>query len=390
MGVSDADDGQQRARDLAGRFEQLTGSSPAGVFAAPGRVNLIGEHTDYNDGFVLPVAIEQQALVAARFGTSGGLRIWSDELGYVEINPSELMPRQVEGWSSYVAGALWAAGYTAEKAGGADILLSSAVPVGAGLSSSAAVECATVLAATTLLGRVGSPQQLAMLAHKAEFEFVGMPCGIMDQMISMCGRAEHALFLDCRSHESELIPVCLSESNLELLVVDTRAPHQLKDGAYAERRQACELAAAKLGLKALRDASEAVLEANQGKLDPRTYRRARHVVAENARVLQAADLLRSGHPDSLGPLLSASHNSLRDDFEVTVPELDTAQEVALASGALGARMVGGGFGGSVLALVRAGDGERVAAAISKAFAVRGFAPPQAYSAQVGDGARQLL
>ncbi len=381
-------DEQAQARDLSERFSQLTGSAPAGVFAAPGRVNLIGEHTDYNDGFVLPVAIAQHAIVAMRLTEDDRIRIWSDELGKVEFGASELRPGRVEGWSAYIAGALWAAGLDDGKRG-ADVLLRSSVPVGAGLSSSAAVECATVLATTTLTGTALEPFEMAMLAHRAEFDFVGVPCGIMDQTISMCGQKGHALFLDCRTKTTEQLPLSLESRGLELLVIDTCAPHQLNDGAYAERRKACEQAAEKLGVVALRDATLDDLRTRAAMLDPVAVKRARHVITENERVMLAAQHLRAGDPAALAPLLNASHASLRDDFEVTVPELDIAQETALRAGALGARMVGGGFGGCILALVQTGHSSDVAAAVSSAFSERGFNPPKPHPVSVAQGARRL-
>lgn len=380
---------RQAAAELATRFASLTGRRPDGVFAAPGRVNLIGEHTDYNDGFVLPVAISQQAMVAMRPRDDGTIRIWSDELGYAELAVSALNPGGVEGWSAYVAGALWAVGAVAGDVRGADVLLQSNVPVGAGLSSSAAVECATVLAAASLSGLKLAPFELAMLAHRAEYEFVGMPCGIMDQTVSMCARQGHALFLDCRTKQTQHVPLDLEAADLDLAVIDTRAPHHLNDGAYAERRAACEAAARQLGVPALRDASLDDLERQRASLEPTAFRRAKHVATENARVLEAVELLRLQNPAGLAPLFNASHASLRDDFEVTVPELDVAQAAALAAGALGARMVGGGFGGCILVLTQAGTSGVVLDAVANEFRANGFAAPQPYEVRSGAGARRV-
>ncbi len=390
MNTSSAVEEQTLAAALAKRFVDLTGHAPAGVFGAPGRVNLIGEHTDYNDGFVLPVAIAQKAVVAIRLTKDDRVRIWSDELGQVEHATSQLAPGSVADWSAYVAGALWAAGLGRGNFRGAEVLLSSSVPVGAGLSSSAAVECATVLGAMSLQGRELAAFEMAMLAHRAEFEFVGMPCGIMDQSVSMCAQEDHALFLDCRTKQTEQIPIDLGAADLELLVIDTRAPHRLNDGAYAERRAACEQAAQQLQVPALRDATLDDLQAQGDRLSHTALKRARHVISENDRVLQAVKHLRASEPQALAELINASHASLRDDFEVTVPELDVAQETAVEAGAVGARMVGGGFGGSVLALLRSGAADRVTQSVEKAFDEHGFAPPKAYAVEIGPGARRLL
>jgi galactokinase len=353
-------------------------------------VNLIGEHTDYNDGFVLPVAIDRVTLAAVRLREDTALRIWSDPFGHQQLAFDALVPGGVAGWAGYVAGALWATERAGAALSGADIVLTSDVPPGAGVSSSAAVECAVVLAAAELGGLSLPRAELSLLAHRAEFEFVGMPCGIMDQTVSMAAKAEHALFLDCRSRAIEHIPAGFAESGLELLVVDSRAPHRLVDGQYAERRAACESAATALGLLSLREADRELLRERGGVLDAVQLRRARHVITENERVLLAVEHLSCGRARQLGPLLNASHSSLREDFEVSVPELDLAQRVAIESGALGARLIGAGFGGSVLALVEVGDGERVAGAVRDQFAISDFSPPNHFLARVGGAACCVL
>jgi galactokinase len=247
-----------------------------------------------------------------------------------------------------------------------------------------------VLAAATLRGLELAPFDMAMLAHRAEFEFVGVPCGIMDQTVSMCAREGHALFLDCRTKQTEHVPLDLGAAGLELLVIDTRAPHRLNDGAYAERRAACEAAAHQLGVTALRDAALDNLDGQRATLEPTAFRRAKHVTTENARVLEAVEHLRSKNPERLGPLLNASHASLRDDFEVTVPELDVAQAAALTAGALGARMVGGGFGGCILVLTKAGTTDTVVEAVVDEFLAHGFTAPLPYAVSTAAGARQVI
>ena len=383
-----------RAHRLRDAFAADFGAAPEGVWGAPGRVNLIGEHTDYNDGLALPLGIEQRALVAVRRRSDSTLRLASTQAGRVELELSQAAPGRVSGWAAYVAGTAWAALEDGARGSGLDLLLDSDVPMGAGLSSSAAVECASLLAMAELWGHARSRLELARLAQRAEVEVAGMPCGLMDQLTSMCAREGHALALDFRSFSVEPVPLPLAQAGLALLVIDTRAPHQLTEGAYAERRQSCRAAAHALGVASLRDASLAALP----RLGPDAIgaRRARHVISENERVERALELLhRASGPlgaaalEALGPLLSASHASLRDDFEVTVPELDVATEVAERAGALGARMVGGGFGGSVLALVRSDALEAVAEAVRVEYAVRGWEAPRCFAALPGNGAERL-
>jgi galactokinase len=268
------------------------------------------------------------------------------------------------------------------------LLLDSDVPSGAGLSSSAAVECVTVLAVAELAGATLDRPVLALAAHRAEVEMAGVPCGTMDQMVSMCGQADHALFLDCRSLESKQVPLPLESVDLGLLVIDTRAPHRLVSGEYAARRRDCEAAAAALGVASLRDATlEQVEQATN--LSAVQQNRARHVVTENARVLDTVRALEQGNLSEAGPMLTASLASLRDNFEVTVPELDVAAQAAVDAGALGARMIGGGFGGCVLALVRQGEAAGILAAVRQQFVRREFAVPSALLAQPSAGARRM-
>ena len=379
-----------RAGVVAAAFREWTGRDPEGVWAAPGRVNLIGEHTDYNDGFVLPAAIDRLVLVAAGRRDGGRLRLWSRQAAPpADLELAAVGPGRVEGWAAYPAGVAWALGRAGVELGGADLVVDGDVPAGSGLSSSAALECATATALADLHGAGLDRPALAALARRAENEVVGVPSGAMDQMVSMLGRAGHALFLDTRSLATEQVPLPLEAAGLCLVVIDTRAGHRLVDGAYADRRAACEAAAATLGVPALRDATPTQVEAAADALGEEGLRRARHVVTENARVLEAVRLLRAGELERLGPLLAASHASLRDDYEVSSPELDTAVEAAVAAGAVGARMTGAGFGGSALALARADLVGRIDEQVRGAFAAAGFGPPAVAAVVPSDGARRL-
>ena len=377
------------AEEVRTAFTERFGRQPEGIWAAPGRVNLIGEHTDYNDGFVLPLAIDHRVTVAAARRADDRLRLLSLEKGERELTLSDVGPGLVEGWAGYVAGAVWSLAREGVEVGGLDLALTSDVPVGSGLSSSAAVECATVLATRDLYGGPSDPGRLALIAQRAENEIVGVPSGIMDQMASMACIAGHVLLLDTRSLAVEQVPFDLDAAGLTLLVIDTSVSHALADGAYAERRRACEEAARLLGLPALRDATEADVAAAADLLGDVGHRRARHVVTENARVLAVVNRLRAGRLEAIGPLLTASHMSLRDDYEVSAPELDTAVEAALRAGALGARMTGAGFGGCALALAPAVEVGAVTRIVTAAFAGRGFRAPTVFAVHPADGARRL-
>ncbi|HZG95535.1 MAG TPA: galactokinase [Mycobacteriales bacterium] len=381
---------QLAAEAVTALFGEHIGGTPDGVWAAPGRVNLIGEHTDYNDGFVLPLAIDRRAVVAVRPRADRVLRVHAAQAGTAEIALDDIAPGAVDGWLAYVAGPLWALAAKGVAVSGLDVVLSSDVPQGAGLSSSAAIECAVAVAAHELAGGGLSRADLALVAQRAEIEIAGVPCGIMDQMASMCATAGHALFLDTRSMQSDDVRLPVgADTGAALLVIDTRAEHSLVDGAYAERRAACEKAALILGVPALRDATPELLESAGADLDDVSRRRARHVVTENRRVLDTVDRLGKGSLAEIGPLLLASHESLRRDFEVTVDELDVAVESAMSAGAIGARMTGAGFGGCAIAVVAQ---ERVAGcadAVAEAFAARGFTAPVCFVAEPSDGAGRI-
>ncbi len=373
---------------VAAAFADRHGHDPVGVWAAPGRVNLIGEHTDYNDGFVMPFALTQRVTVAAAQRHDDTWTVTSLNRESTEsFGRRDLVPGR-DGWSAYAAGVVWALDQTGHKVPGADLVLTSDVPVGAGLSSSAALECAVLTALVELSGIEIAAIDRAKLARRAENEFVGAPTGLMDQAASILCTADHALFFDCRSTDAEQVPLDLGAGGLELLVLDTRTPHALVDSEYATRRASCEEAAKRLGVPALRDVTD--LSAALAKLDDEVMqRRVRHVVTENARVVDAAEVLRAGRVADLGSLLDASHASMRDDFEITVPTVDLAVESARAAGALGARMTGGGFGGCIIALLPRGHSEAVAAHIADNFTNAGFGAPAGFVGVPSVGAGRI-
>ncbi|GAA2577802.1 galactokinase [Dactylosporangium fulvum] len=357
------------------------------VWASPGRVNLIGEHTDYNDGFVLPFALPHSTVVAATRRDRPEWTVWSETTGEtVRFGAGE----RVEGWAAYVAGIVWVLREAGHDVPGADLKVTSDVPLGAGLSSSAAIECAAMAALVDLAGADLPMQLRPRLAQRAENEYVGAPTGIMDQAASTLCRAGHALFLDCRSLATEHVPFDLAADGLAMLVVDSKAPHAHVSGEYAARRRSCEEAAKILGVAALRDVDVDGLPDALAKLDDEVMRkRVRHVVTEDQRVLDTVAALRAGDVRAVGPLMTASHESMRDDYEITVPQVDTAVRVALEHGAYGARMTGGGFGGCVLALVDEEHCDGVAAAVRAAFAANGFPPPDTFVVAPGEGTRDV-
>jgi len=367
---------------------------PERVWRSPGRVNLIGEHTDYNDGFCLPLAIEQGC--TARVGSLAEpvLEVTSAQLGDpVELRLSELAPDRLaepDRWAGYAAGVAWALQERGHQLGGLSIAIDSDVPSGAGLSSSAALACSVAGAIDDLFGLGLSRAELVAVARQAENDFVGAPTGGMDQLASVFCQAGSVLLCDMRSLEVANVPFDLAAAGLTLLVTDTRAPHQLTDGLYGERRASCEQAAAELGVPALRDISVAELDAALGRLsDERLRKRARHVITENERTLATAELLRTGQIREVGPLLTASHASMRDDFENSVPEVDLAVEVMLAFEAYGARMTGGGFGGCVIGLFEPRQARAAVVALDGAFGGRGYQPPASFTVTPAAGLHRL-
>jgi len=382
------------AQQVAERFTELYGARPEGVWAAPGRVNLIGEHTDYNDGFVMPFALPHQAVAAVSRRDDGLLRLHSADMegGVAELRLDALAPGTDTAWTAYPAGVVWALREAGHELTGADVHLSSTVPAGAGLSSSAALEVVTALALNDLHGLDLPRWRLARLCQRAENVYVGAPTGIMDQTASACCEQGHALFLDTRDLSQRQIPFDLAAEGLRLLVVDTQVKHAHSGGEYGRRRAGCEKGAALLGVDALRDIPYDGLEAALGRLgDEEEVRRlVRHVVTENHRVERTIALLRSGDTRAIGPVLTEGHASLRDDFRVSCPELDLVVDTALAHGALGARMTGGGFGGSAVVLTESAEVPSLTKALEEAFTAAEFTSPRVFEAVPSAGARRLL
>ncbi|MEU2052036.1 galactokinase [Streptomyces bungoensis] len=383
--------GAQQVRE---RFAELYGADPEGVWAAPGRVNLIGEHTDYNDGFVMPFALPHQTTAAVSRRTDGVLRLHSADVGggVVELGLDALAPQSDTGWTAYPAGVVWALREAGHAVTGADVHLSSTVPTGAGLSSSAALEVVVALALNDLYELGLQPWQLARLCQRAENSYVGAPTGIMDQTASACCEQGHALFLDTRDLSQRQIPFDLAAEGLRLLVVDTQVKHAHSGGEYGKRRAGCEKGAALLGVDALRDVPYAGLDAALARLgdDEEVVRLVRHVVTEDERVERTVSLLRSGDTRAIGPVLTEGHASLRDDFRISCPELDLVVDTALAHGALGARMTGGGFGGSAIVLAEATDVDTLTKAVEEAFAAAGHTAPRVFEAVPSPGARRVV
>ncbi|MFV0135393.1 galactokinase [Streptomyces sp. HMX87] len=381
------------AQRVAERFGELYGHGPEGVWAAPGRVNLIGEHTDYNDGFVMPFALPHTAVAAVSRREDGVLRLHSADIdaGVTELRVTDLAPDTDKAWTAYPAGVVWALREAGHEVTGADIHLASTVPAGAGLSSSAALEVVVALALNDLFGLGLRGRQLARLCQRAENVYVGAPVGIMDQTAAACCEAGHALFLDTRDLSQRQIPFDLAAEGMRLLVVDTQVKHSHSEGEYGKRRTGCEKGAALLGVDALRDVPYAGLEAALERLgDEEEVRRlVRHVVTEDERVERVVSLLESGDTRAIGPVLVEGHVSLRDDFRISCPELDLVVDTSLAAGALGARMTGGGFGGSAIVLAEAADVEPVTKAVEEAFTTAGFTAPRVFEAVASAGARRL-
>jgi galactokinase len=378
----------ERARNA---FTDRFGTAPEGVWAAPGRVNVIGEHTDYNDGFVLPVALPHttRAAVARRSDGRVALSSLQGDGAVVELGMDELTPGRPDGWAGYPAGVV--DGLRERLAGGLSVLVDTDVPVGAGLSSSAALTCSVALALRGLVAPELSRTDLVELARRSENDFVGAPTGILDQSASLLCTAGSALFLDTREQRTEQVPLDLAAAGLQLLVVDTGTSHTHADGGYGDRRRECEEAAARLGVPALRDVADvAGLAALDDGGERILLRRARHIVTENARVLEVVQILRgTGDPRAIGTVLTAGHASLRDDFQISTVELDACVEAAVAAGAHGARMVGGGFGGSAVVLVDRDRAGAVADAVRERFAREGWSGPRTFDVVPSAGARRL-
>jgi galactokinase len=373
---------------ISHEFHTLFGHLPEVTSEAPGRVNLIGEHIDYSEGFVLPFAIANRTHAAISRSADGLVRISSHQRrnNIFSISISDVKPGSKGDWEKYVLGVIWSLGVTE----GLNILVDGNVPAGAGLSSSAALECAVAVGLNALLDLGLSDKELARATQRAENYYVGMPCGIMDQSISIMGQAGSALLLDCRDLSTESIPFNVADAGLELLIIDTQAHHALVDGGYAERRASCESAAAKLGVNSMRDLTMEQLLAGKDNLSEVEFIRARHAVTEISRVLATVEALKSGDFNEVGRLINQSHNSLRDDYAVSCPELDLVVEAARSAGALGSRMVGGGFGGSAIALLRVEDLDSARTAIAGAFTIKGFKKPRFFTSLPSAGASASL
>jgi galactokinase len=376
---------------VADAFTGLHGRPPLGVFAAPGRVNLIGEHVDYNGGLCLPMALPHATYAAVAPRDDGTVTVTSHQQDDAfSASLDALGPGQATGWAAYAAGVLWALQEDGWELPGMDVVVDSRVPLGAGLSSSAAIECAVAIGAAEIAGATLDDDLRSALVRacmRAESEVAGAPTGGMDQTIALFGRADCALLLDCRDWSTSQIGWDPASADLTLLVVDTRASHSLSDGGYESRRRDCETAARTLGVELLRDVEDHD-EALGALDDERIRRRVRHVFTEIDRVRDAVRQLEAGDFKGLGASFTASHESLRDDYEVSADELDVVVDTALENGALGARMTGGGFGGSAIALLPTDSVDPVAAAVASAFEDRGWQPPGLLTATPSPGARR--
>lgn len=382
------------AAQAQAKFTSQFGQPATIIVAAPGRVNLIGEHIDYCDGFVLPLALERYIVIAARPNDTTTARLATAmEEGVVSVDLSQAPAVSEPKWSNYIRGVL--AGFRDRglwPVPGFDAIYLSSVPVGGGLSSSAAIECATATLLEALLGVELDKTEKALLAQKAEHEFAHVPCGIMDQFASTFGKQDHLVLIDCRSAIPTLVP--FHAPDLAILVANTKVSHELSDGGYALRRKQTEMGLAIIGKSSWRDVTEADLAAAKDKMDEVVYRRARHVVGEIARTVAAAKALESHDFAALGPLMAASHDSLRDDFNVSCVELDILVEIArnlgVEGGVIGARMTGGGFGGSTVTLCKADRAAAIAAALSRNYQAKTGIQPEIFATRPGQGAHRIL
>jgi len=375
------------------QFQQQFGQAPKWIAAAPGRVNLIGEHTDYNDGFVLPMAIDRYVVMAASEATNADdhsdVRAYSSAISETECLSYDITDvGEVAPWARYVLGVMVGCRERGMNHAPLDVLIDSSVPLGGGLSSSAALEVATATLLEAITGRSLDNVDKALLCQKAEHEYAGMPCGIMDQFISVMARPDHLMLLDCRTREVKMVP--LNDPEINVLIINSNVKHELTGGEYAERRSQCEAAAAKMGVSALRDATLDLLGQTSEALEPVFYRRARHVIGENDRTTEAAAGLEAGDWERVGQLMYASHESLRDDYEVSCEELDLLVELARkhgqSGGVIGSRMTGGGFGGCTVSLVRKADVESVAESVRAEYHQRTGIEPTLFTTRPAQGA----
>lgn len=377
----------------AQRFEQQFAQPPTWVAAAPGRVNLIGEHTDYNDGFVLPMAIDRYVVLAAARSTEATpehpVHVFSSEVEQTErLSPGMKDPAEVAPWARYVLGVMVGCAERGMDCGPLDIVVESTVPLGGGLSSSAALEVATATLLEAVTGQMMNDMEKALLCQKAEHEYAGMPCGIMDQFTSVMGRRNHLMLLDCRSRDVKLVP--MDNQDITVLIINTNVKHELTGGEYAERRSQCGAAAEKMGVASLRDATFDLLGQSKEALEPVFQRRARHVIGEIERTVEAAARIEAGDWARVGQLMYASHESLRDDYEVSCDELDLLVELAKkqaeSDGVIGSRMTGGGFGGCTVSLVRSGEVDSIAESIRAEYERRTGIEPSIFTTRPAQGA----
>jgi galactokinase len=373
-------------------FAKCFGRARRWTAAAPGRVNLIGEHTDYNDGFVLPMAIDRYTVLAGDRNNRREVTLHSVTTGETaSFSIRSKIQRGEPSWSNYVRGVVAGFQERGLKIGGFDAVIDSTVPFGGGVSSSAALEVATATLLEGMIGKPLDPIEKALLCQRAEHEFAGVPCGIMDQFTSVLARPDHALLLDCRSRTAT--PVSMGEPAITVLIINSNVRHKLVDGVYASRRQQCEQAARILKIPALRDATLADLDAARDRMDATVFRRARHVVTENERTQEAARWIQTSNWLKVGELMYASHASLRDDYEVSCRELDTIVEIAKSlgekEGIIGCRMTGAGFGGCAVSLVRTQAAKVVSRKIGEAYENKTGTMPGVFSTRPAGGARLI-
>ena len=378
----------EQLRRATGAFVKRHGRAPAIAAVAPGRVNLIGEHTDYNDGFVLPMAVQRQTVVVLSPSSDTRVRVHStSQKTDAEWSLGRPIARGEPAWANYVKGVV-AGFHKLALLPGFDAVIDTTVPLGGGLSSSASLEVAVACALESLTRRWVTPTDKARLCQKAEHEYAGVPCGIMDQSIAVLAQADHAMLLDCRSMATRMVP--LKDPSVAVLIANTNVKHELTGGEYAERRRQCEAAAKALGKPSLRDATPAELNAAKPRIDETTFRRARHVIGEIDRTTRAADAAGKNDWLTFGRLMLESHASLRDDFEVSCAELDVMVDVArklMPGGVIGTRMTGGGFGGCTVSLVRADAADRVAEAMRDGYRKATGIEPTLFVTRPAAGAR---
>lgn len=367
-------------------FTKKFNSSPETIWQAPGRVNLIGEHTDYNNGFVFPMAIEKTTKVAIAKNSLDYHRIYSLNTDELIQHPLEINTDSATPWARYPLGVIKIMGIESQ---GFDIAIESDVPIGAGLSSSAALECSVAAGIDQLMNLGLKKLELAKICQRAENEVVGAPTGNMDQIASLFGEQDQAVFIDCQTEDVETIELGFEDAWLELMVIDTKSSHDLSDGDYGNRRTECYSAASRLGVSSLRQVQVSQLEGIDQLLTEIELKRTRHIVTENARVLEATEAIKAKDYKSFGRLMNESHDSMRDDFEISTDELNTAVSEAISLGALGARMTGGGFGGSAIALVESKDYEEIKAGILNAFQANGHKAPEIFTVRPSAGAKRI-